>query len=360
MTKTNGILITRTDRIGDLVLSLPAIRTIKKKFPDEPIHLMVSSYAYPIVEHYPGIDSIIKYDRGEDGSSDVDRTKQLIQKVSELNCRVALLLVYDSNVLSIIKKAGIKERYGPLTKIRGFFSYTKWLSQHRSRVEQHELEYNLDLLKLIGVQESEFDYSLELPVPKTSVERAFEKLKEIGFKEPEGGYIIIHPSMGGSALNWTYAFYTELASRLSQDTGLPIVVTGTSNDSHITASITQHIAGTSFNAAGIFSLHELIGVISKTRLFIAPSTGPLHISAAIGIPTVGIFSPVKVQTAKRWGPYSKDSVTVTPQVDCPGKLECLGEKCKHNSCMDLVSVDEVFEKAKKIYYGCVKQMDLSF
>ncbi|MFH1223387.1 MAG: hypothetical protein V1647_03480 [Pseudomonadota bacterium] len=147
----DGILVTRTDRIGDVVLSLPVIRTIKKMFPERPIYFMVSSYAAPILENHPDIEAVIKYDVADE-STQVSRTQQLIQQIRDLNIPTALMLYYDPNVLSIIKEAGVKERLGPLSRITAMFSYTKWQAQHRSKVEHHELEYNLGLLKLLGIK----------------------------------------------------------------------------------------------------------------------------------------------------------------------------------------------------------------
>ena len=359
MDAEKGILITRTDRIGDVVLSLPVIKTISKMFPDEPLHMMVSSYAYPIVENYPGLTSVIRYEP-EEGSNKVSRTKQLIQHLRDLKIKKALMLVYDPEVLAIIKKAGIKERYGPLTKISGMFNYTAWRSQHRSKVDQHELEYNLALLDMLGIKERSFDATLELPVAKNNVSLAYEILRREGFDIPAAGYIVVHPGCGGSALNWRYAYYAEVASRLAESTGLSIVLTGTEAESSVLAAIKQHIKGAAYNTAGKFSLKELIALISEAKLFIGPSTGPMHIAAATSVPVVAIFSPVRVQSVKRWGPYSKESIAIAPRVECPAKLKCIGPKCEYYNCMDTISVDEVFEQARKIYDESIQQMGLTF
>ena len=256
----------------------------------------------------------------------------------------------------------LKERYGPLTKIGGIFSYTKWIPQHRSKVEYHELEYNLALLKLLGVRDDAFDTTLELPVPRANVSQAFDKLKAMGFDAPEHGYFVIHPCSGGSAKNWRYSYYAELANRLCKTTELPLVLTGIEQDSKVLASIKQHIKGRVYNTAGSLSLMELVALISEARLFVGPSTGPMHIAVATGVPVASIFSPVKVQSARRWGPYSfNKSVVIAPAVnDCPGKLKCIGHKCEHYDCMNSIEVDEVFEKAKKIYDDSLEQMGLSF
>jgi len=356
----NGILITRTDRIGDVVLTLPVIRTLSKVFPSRPLYFMASSYAAPIVENYPGLTSVIVYDSADD-STTVGRVRQITQQLRDLNIKTALMLYYDAEVLSIIKKAGIKERFGPLTRISGLFNYTRFQTQHRSKVQFHELEYNLNLLKMLGVTEEQFDPTLELSPTPSSYSLAIEKLRQVGFDAFSRPYMVLHVTCGGSALNWRYSYYAELASRLSETTGLSVLLTGSDKDAVILSSVKQHIKGNVLSTAGIFSLKELIAVIAGAKLFVGPSTGPMHVAAATGVPVVAIFPPIRVQSANRWGPYNKESVVLTPKVECSAKLNCLKEKCPNYNCMDKVSIDEVFEKAKKLYDdSCAKQMGLSF
>jgi len=358
--ENNGILITRTDRIGDVVLTLPVIKTLSKVFPGRPLYFMASSYAAPIVENYPGLTSVIVYDSVDD-SNKVNRVRQVTQQLRDLNITTALMLFYDPEVLSMIRKAGIKERIGPLTKIFGLLNYTKFQTQHRSKVEFHELEYNLNLLDKLGIKEKLFDPTLELSPSPSAYSVATEKLMQLGFDSSNMPYMVFHVTCGGSALNWRYSYYAELASRLSEATGLSVLLTGSEKDALVLSSVKQHVKGNVFNTAGLFSLKELVAVIAGAKLFVGPSTGPMHIASATGVPVAAIFSPIKVQSAHRWGPYNKDSVVLAPKVDCPAKFNCLKEKCPSYNCMDKVSIDEVFEKAKKLYDDVsVRQMGLSF
>jgi ADP-heptose:LPS heptosyltransferase len=271
------------------------------------------------------------------------------------------MLFYDQEVLSMIKKAGIKERFGPLTKISGLFAYTKFQTQHRSKVQFHELEYNLNLLKMLGVHEDQYDLTLELTPSPSAHTSAMEKLRNIGFDPYTKPYMVLHVTCGGSALNWRYSYYAELASRLSEATGLSIILTGSEKDAEVLRSVKQHIKGDAFNTGGLFSLKELVAVIAGAKLFVGPSTGPMHIASATAVPVAAIFPPIKVQSANRWGPYSKDSIVISSKVECPAKLKCTKEKCQYYNCMDSVSIDEAFEKIKKLYDDSnAKQMGLSF
>ena len=288
----NGILITRTDKIGDVVLSLPVIKTLAKAFPGRPLYFMASAYAAPIVENYPGLSSVIIYEASDD-TNKVTRTRQITQQLRDLNIKTALMLYYDPEVLAMIKKAGIKERFGPLTRISGIFSYTKFQTQHRSKVQYHELEYNLNLLKMLGIQEEQFDSTLELSSTPSAHSSAFEKLRTIGFDPYSKPYMVLHVTCGGSALNWRYSYYAELASRLSSSSNLSIILTGSEQDAQVLNSVKQHIRGDVYSTAGLFSLKELVAVISGAKLFVGPSTGPMHIASATSVPVAAIFPSYK-------------------------------------------------------------------
>ena len=352
-----GILVTRTDRIGDLVLSLPVLDTLKKIFPDEPLYILVSSYAAPVVENYKSVDMVIQYDPSNESNL------SLINEIKNLECRLALMLVYDKNILSLIKKAGIKKRFGPLNKISSIFNYTSWQAQHRSKVEKHELEYNLDLLKLLGLKENLFLKDIAISVSDVALLSVYNKLKNIDVDlKKESSFIIIHSTMGGSALNWRYSYYIELAIRLYKKFKVPVLFTGANEDYETVNLMLSHNINNFFikNIAGMFNLKELIALISKARVLIAPSTGPMHLATAVGTPVVGLFSKLKVQSAKRWGPYSIRAKVLSAKLKCPEKLNCKTTSCRYYNCMDTISVDDVLEATSILFNADKKQMGFDF
>jgi ADP-heptose:LPS heptosyltransferase len=355
-----NILITRTDRIGDLVLSLPVITTISKVFPNYCIYLMVSSYSFPLVEKYPGVTGVIKYD--PEDYSNIGRRKQLITYLKDLKIDVSISLFYDPELLSILKKTGISKRVGPLSKISGIFKYTKPVTQHRSRVEKHELEYNLELLKSIGIRKDDFDTIPKIPVSDILLKSVLNKLNNSSYRFSTNGYVVIHPCMGGSAKNWSFGYYAELASRIFQKTDTTIFLTGTKKEKDILDVIVKHIKGRAYNIAGILNLKELTAFLSGANLFVGPLTGPLHIAAATGTPVVGIYSPIKVQSKKRWGPIGVcDKKVIEPNVNCPEKYHCSMTKCKYYDCMESIDVDDVLTACMNLSLSKekIKQMDLS-
>ena len=99
-----------------------------------------------------------------------------------------------------------------------------------------------------------------------------------------------------------------------------------------------------------FSLREFMGILSAVDLFIGPSTGPLHMAAAVGSAPVGLFPTVVTMFPERWGPRGSLSRALVPQVDCPARRICLEEKCILYNCMTRIFDEEVVEAALEVVH----------
>jgi len=97
--------------------------------------------------------------------------------------------------------------------------------------------------------------------------------------------------------------------------------------------------------AGILSLSELIALIDKADIFIANSTGPLHIAAALGKYIVGFYPNLLVCSAKRWGPYTNKKIVFSPKKECS---DCEREQCTKSECMNSIEVKDVVGEIDKI------------
>jgi len=132
-------------------------------------------------------------------------------------------------------------------------------------------------------------------------------------------------------------FYHDLAEKLII-AGATVAVTGTKMD-HEFIDKTRIL-----QIRGIISLDtvtgaDLLGVLALAKAVVAPSTGVAHLAAALGVPVIGIYSPVQVQSPKRWSPLGDRVQVLVPNVPCPGIFECLGKKCPHYDCMEQITVD---------------------
>ena len=159
-----------------------------------------------------------------------------------------------------------------------------------------------------------------------------------------GNYYVVHPGMGGSALNWPTGLYIDLITQLSTHT--TVVITGTAQDANYLSPLKSHFLSEPNPVwlDGKVSTTELLQVLGSAKAVIAPSTGVLHLAASTGVKTIGLFSPVRVQSIQRWGPLGEKAEALAPSVDCPGDLHCIGQACPHFNCMYRITVGKVLQQ----------------
>lgn len=271
---------------------------------------------------------------------------QLSSFIRENNFDGLLVLVNDpllSKVFNNLKK--IPVRIGPLSKPKSIFQFTHPVIQKRSRSMFNEAEYNLELLKI-------FDPNINVQIkPKVYIQADEQKQLRTKFPDlflDEKRIIIFHSGMAGSALNWNQNNYSTLLDKLSR-LDIKIILTGNSvsekeRNQRLQDSVNKRNL---FNFSGKLSLRELATLYSLSNIYIGPSTGPTHIANAVGLKVFSFYPPIKVQSKKRWQPYLGNSTIFSPDIPCDQKYKCIKQKCKHYYCMDLITVEEVFEAIKR-------------
>ena len=226
-------------------------------------------------------------------------------------------------------------RAGVQSQWHSFLFLNRGLRQRRSLAVQHEAEYNLDLLKLaMGVKSSE-----KAPVLKLAAPEDTGLLEQHQLKARE--YLVVHPGMAGSALNWPtekYIEFIEKALLLNK-----IVLTGTANDEAWLTKIKTTFKDQPqvLNLQSQLTTPQLFTILKNARAVIVPSTGVAHMAASLGTPVLAIYSPVRVQHPRRWAARGKDVQIFLPEVPCPATFRCLGDKCIYYNCMNRISTEQV-------------------
>jgi ADP-heptose:LPS heptosyltransferase len=343
------VLVARTDRLGDLVLSLPVFEDIKIRRPDWQVHAMVAPGSVPLVENDPNIDAVWTWT-----GSETDRELEDLEgKLRREGFDAVVILQYRKDLALLMKNAGIGRRYGPLSKGSSWFLLNRGLWQSRSRGRRHEMEHNLLLARrltegwgsLFGKSKQEFsEPRLHLSSGQREIGRNF-RLKEA----PEAKTVVfVHPGSGGSALDWEPSRFAGVANALASRPGWRVFITGSAADSAVVASVAGLLDRGIDLLLDRFSLREFLGVLAAGDLFIGPSTGPLHMAAAVGCATVGLFPPVVTMGPDRWGPRGPLSRALVPQVVCPARRICLEKKCTLYNCMTRIFDEEVVEAAGEV------------
>ncbi|MCJ8276438.1 MAG: glycosyltransferase family 9 protein [Bdellovibrionales bacterium] len=320
-------LFIRLDRMGDLVLTLPVDQLIKDNY-----------QVHWVTPH--GLDFVVQSSAPTKDYSTMKSDfswKQFLKffkLVKNVKPDVSISFHVPWWINAALFLALVPRRGGVLSQWHSYLFLNKGLRQKRSRCEHHEMEYNYLLV----------EHVMDLPkdknrwTPLTLEEPKLEK--ELGF-DVNQDYFVVHPGMGGSALNWPTERYKELIDQLSEKA--TVVVTGTKgDDSYLTPlkkslKDNHHVVWLDKQLDG----YQLLKLLKHAITVTAPSTGVLHLSASLGVPSMGIYSPIKVHQDKRWGPKGEKTATFTPDVQCPAHFECLKEACDKYPCMAQLPTEKI-------------------
>jgi heptosyltransferase III len=348
MNRPKNLLIVRTDRIGDVVLSLPVAGIIKKHFPDCKVTFLVREYTRPLVENNPDIDSIITLAM----QGDKILLQENVKQIKEYKFDTAIV-VYPTFITSlIIFLSRIKQRIG--TGYRWYsLLFNKKIYEHRKYAERHELEYNTGLLKAFGINETvnRTNIYFNLKAEAGTVEKIDHLLKEEGITKP---FLIIHPGSGGSSVDLPVDKFREMIEMTGKNLPVNIILTGSEKERDLCESL--RINENTKNFAGKFDLKELTALISRSFLFISNSTGPIHIAAALDKYTIGFYPKILACSPVRWGPYSEKAVIFQPEIECN---DCTREQCARLDCMNTIKVIDIFAEIEKIYKFIVQNGDFN-
>lgn len=345
------ILVVRPDKIGDVVLSTPVLEALKKHNSNSEIHLLVRDSVAPVVEHSPYVSKILHYRPGSLHKGTGGALK-LAGEIRKERYDIAVVLQVNFQVSVAVLASGIRYRVGPYSKWYSFLFFNRGKRQNRSAVEMHEADYNLMLLRRLGIRVPSRKYEPNITVDADAKERMRKFVRAEGLAEQQP-FVVIHPGMGGSALNWPEGYYVELLQRIASR-GVHVFVTGSIGEKRlverVVASAKEHKSDLPIHSFlgpnSPSGLADMIALLSLAQVVVAPSTGPLHIATALGKRTVSFYPPVKVQSALRWGPYgsdeSKHSVLV-PDALCGQDFKCAGKKCHFYFCMERLSVEEALQ-----------------
>lgn len=329
MKKPERIIISRTDSIGDVVLTLPLAGLLKSRFPEMYIIFLAKNYTRDVVELSAAVDEFVSWDEINQSLSEIEKT----EKLKNLHADAIIHVFPRQEIARLSKKAGIKDRIGTSGRLYHYFTCNKIVALSRRNSNLHETQLNFQLLKPIfndalPTLNSIFNfYHLDSSILKN---KNFEELTD-----PGKFNLILHPKSKGSAREWPLDKYSELIEMLPKDK-YKIFITGTKEEGEILHDFLERNKNSVINLTGKFKLKDLISFISQADGLVAASTGPLHIAAMLNKLAIGIYPPIKPMHPGRWAPIGKNAHFLVAQKHCS---ECRkGGAC---SCMNLVNAEQI-------------------
>jgi len=351
--KVRRLLVRGTNWVGDSVMSLPALKQLRQLFTQAHISLLVRPWVSGIYEETDSVDEVLIYDRQETHRGPQGRLK-LIRSLRNRKFDAVVLFqnAFEAALLAWLARIPIRAGYS--RDGRG------WLLTHPVSIDLHTLKlhqsyYYLDLIDqlaqrnrvALSVPASKPDASvrpaslpdISLPVGQDRREAARNQLREYGVKF-SGKLIGVNPgAFFGSAKRWPAERYGDLLDRLVERQGAQVVVFGAPNETSIALQIRAAMRHQAVLLTGKTELAQLIAMIACCDLFVTNDSGPMHLAAALRVPTLAIFGPTdEVAT----GPLSPTAVVLNKKVECS---PCLLRECPiDHRCMTRITVDEVYER----------------
>ncbi len=330
------ILVRATNWIGDAIISLPALRTLRERFPAAEIAVLAKPWVAALYEGERSLDRVIPLP-GAPGAKDWRAKWEMASRLRREHFDLGVLFPNSFESAALLFLAGVKKRVGYSRDGRGLLLTSAVPVPRRGEIPHHERYYYLELLRRAGLTDRNPD-SGEIRFDNTSEARArgVELFRQRGV---EGPVIGVSPGAAyGTAKRWLPERFSEAAARLAERMGGSVAVFGSSAEFDLCACVAAASRG--INLAGATSLREFLDMTAACDFYLANDSGAMHIAAASGVSSVTVFGPTD-ETAT--GPSSASARIVREPVECaPCKLrECPID----HRCMTRVSADRVVDAA---------------
>jgi len=331
------VLIIKLRAIGDVVLVTPVFSNIKNAVPDAVVDVLVEEPSAPIVQDNPFVDNVIVLPRKRWEKMNTIaawfESLQFIRDLRRNNYDTVIDLFGNPRSAFLTMVSGAKLRVG--FKFRGrSLAYNLKVEPRGDRI--HEVEFNLDALRAIGI-------SAELTNPQIAVsEKDYKKIDDwiatSGLSDKK--IVGIHSWASWQAKEWPAEKFTALCDRIVNELGMKVVLVWGPGEKERAEKI-KRSASSELYLAPQTTLRELAALMSRFNAVVATDSGPMHIAAAMDTPTLGIYGPTNW---KLQGPFgSKNRVVYLKDLECLG---CNLTECSKRTCMEDLSVDDVFDVLK--------------
>ena len=307
--KVKNIVLFRLDRIGDFVLSLPVLDSLKLEYPEAKITLVVRPYLKGLTGMIRSIDNVCYY----------ESFTKTIRELRKEQYDIAIDLIVDWKI-----KTALLTFFSGATVRAGF----KW--GFRELLFTHSVDHviggsmtakSLELLKVLNIS------------PKVTI----PKINTVPLKKE---LVTVHPGAFHKSRTWEKKKFAELAGKIANNLGEKVIIIGGEGDRTDVEEISR-IAGSNVTS-DINDLKGLVEVLLKSKVLICNNSGPLHLASALGVPTVSTLGPADHET---WFPIGEKNVVISKDLECSG---CSLAECGIHKCMELITVEEMFEAVESI------------
>ena len=334
------ILVIKLDHIGDVLLATPVFSNLRRAYPNAELHALTGAWSRVVLEKHPDVNNVVEYN-----SPAFCRTGQ------PTSLRETFKLYRQLR----------RQKYGLIVELRSdwrtvWFAFLRLTPKRLSRAAlqvanklgfaqfsgTHETTRNLDVLRQAGIPTSVQTAIFSVTTEDKKWASDFLATYQIDGQHP---LIAIHPGSPIALKRWLPERYAELADWLIAQKRAQILFVGVKDEIPITTEIQARMRGESINIAGKTTLTQLASILPTCNVFIGNDSGPMHLAAAVGTQTIGLYGP---GDPTRFGPAGTKCQTIQRKSDCP----CLGTVCRYgkSGCMSEIQVTDVIQVLETARY----------
>ncbi|HEV7746170.1 MAG TPA: lipopolysaccharide heptosyltransferase II [Pyrinomonadaceae bacterium] len=337
------IVVRGTNWVGDAVMTIPALRQLRRLFPKAQITLATRGWAQGLFTDVDFLDELLVHE-----GSGLRSVVQQVRQWRKRNFDLAVLFPNSLETALVASLARVPLRIGYATDGRQRL-LTHPLALPEWRESKHEVFYYLRIvaeLEWLSKQEQSFldtqpDGSLEVSDARKSVARGF--LRERGIRAGVPVVALCPGSINSRAKRWPTDRYAALADRLIDELGVEVLLVGSKGESDVSLDVARQMRHEPTMLTGQTDLAELVAILSLTDLLVTNDTGPAHIASALGRPTLVIFGPTNPLTTRPFSPFGE---IVREPPDC---APCMLRDCPiDHRCMTAITPADVFERARQL------------
>jgi len=331
------ILVRAANWVGDAVMSLPALRALRGRFPGARISILAKPWVEGLYKREPFCDELIPY-TAAGLSSKWMAARQL--RADRFDCAILLQNAFEAAAIAFA--AGIPERIGYARDGRSFLLTRAVAVPRTGEIPPHQRFYYLELLRRAGILESmPASDAIRLDGALAAKQAGLARFRALGWK---GKVIGVSPGAAyGGAKRWPPDRFAQAATRLAREWNSAVAVFGSNAERELCAQVCSAVAAPVKNFAGETALAEFIELAAACCAYLTNDSGAMHIASALGVPTIAIFGATDHVATGPTGPRAR---VVREPVECS---PCLRRECPiDHRCMTRVEASQVAEAALEL------------
>ncbi|HLW37015.1 MAG TPA: glycosyltransferase family 9 protein [Candidatus Eremiobacteraceae bacterium] len=323
--------------VGDLLAALPALQALHRHFGVR-VDVLATPYAASILEGQACVANVFS----DDGSTPL---RVAAERLRLRGYTHAIVFWSNPRIAALLARAAIPVRVGQSRRLYSFRYTTRVpVRTETGDTTSHWTDIQMDYARALGVRPQARDYSVNLPLTDEDKADAQRVLDTLALRGP---FVMLHAVRGVSSqkAGWPTATFAALGDKLAEEFSAPVLLTGTADERRIAQRIGSTMRRPVYNAAGLSTLRGLAALAQAALVVVALDSGPMHIAAAVGAPTVGIFA-LRTDLPNRWRPLGPRVAVIEPSYACPAW--CKKETCRSFACCAALSVDDITAKARSL------------